>query len=84
MVNCKHVPTAVATSTKLSKDDEGSYVNPTLFKRLVGSLMYLIATRPDIMQGMRLISIFMEAPKGTHWSAGKRILRYIIGTRDGA
>ena len=49
MDNCKRVPIAVATSTKLSKDDEGPYVNPTLFKRLDGSLMYLTATRPDIM-----------------------------------
>eukprot|EP00253_Pinus_taeda_P020154 PITA_20154 len=71
MENCKPVPTPVATGTKLSKDDEGSNVNPTLFKILVGSLMYLTATRPDIMQGASLISIFMETPKDTHWSVGK-------------
>eukprot|EP00253_Pinus_taeda_P034872 PITA_34872 len=82
MENCKPVPAPVATGTKLSKDDEGSDVNPTLFKRLVGSLMYLTATRPDIMQGVSLVSRFMETPKDTHWSAGKRILRYIVGTRD--
>ena len=82
MDNCKHVPTPVATGIKLSKDDEGSYVNPTLFKTLVGSLMYLTATKPDIMQGVSLISKFMETPKDTHWSVGKRILRYIAGTRD--
>ena len=44
--------------------------------------MYLTATRPDIMQGVSLISRFMETPKDTHWSAGKRILRYIAGTRN--
>ena len=66
MENCKPVPTPVATSTKLSKDDEGLDVNPTLFKILVGSLMYLMATRRDIMQGVSLISIFMETPKDTH------------------
>ena len=64
--NCEHVPTLVATGTKLSKDDEGSYVNPTLFKRLIGSLMYLTTTRPNIMQGVSLISKFMETPKDTH------------------
>ena len=47
--NCKPVPTPVATGTKLRKDDEGLDVNPTLFKILVGSLMYLTAKRPDIM-----------------------------------
>ena len=82
MENCKLVPTPVAIGTKLSKDDEGSYVNPTLFKILVGSFMYLTATRLDIMQGVSLISKFMETPRDTHWSAGKRILRYITGTRD--
>ena len=40
--NCKPVPTGVATCTKLSKDDEGSNIDPTLFKRLVGSLMHLL------------------------------------------
>jgi len=82
MENCKPLPTPVATGTKLSKDDEGSDVNPTLFKRLVGSLMYLTATRPDIMQGVSLIFRFMETPKDTHWSGGKRIMRYIVGTTD--
>ena len=82
MENCKPVPTPVAIGTKLSKDDEGSDVNPTLFKRLVGSPMYLTTTRLDIMQGVSLISRFMETTKGTYWSAGKRILTYIEGTRD--
>ena len=44
--------------------------------------MYLLATRPDIMQGVSLISRFMETPKDTHLSVGKRILRYIAGMRD--
>jgi len=82
MDNCKHVPTLVATSTKLSKDDEVLDVNPTLFKRLVGSLIYLIATRRDIMEGVSLISKFMEIPKDTHWREGKRIMRYVVGTTD--
>eukprot|EP00253_Pinus_taeda_P015979 PITA_15979 len=82
MENCKLVPTPVATGTKLSKDEEGSNVNPTLFKRLVGNLMYLTSTRTDIMQGITFISRFMETPKDTHWSEGKGILRYIAGTRN--
>ena len=49
MENCKLGPTPVPIGTNLSNDDEGSNVNPTIFKRLVVSLMYLIATRPDIM-----------------------------------
>ena len=77
MSNCKTSPTPVITGLKLSKDDEGTTVDPTLFKRLVGSLMYLTATRPDIMYGVSLISRFMESPKDSHWQAGEKNLRYV-------
>ena len=75
--NCKTTPTPLITGLKLSKDDEGSTVDPTLFKRLVGSLMYLTMTRPDIMYGLSLISRFMQSPKDSHWQVAKRILRYV-------
>ena len=77
MSNCKTTPTPV-----MSKDDEGSTIDPTLFKRLVGSLMYLTATKPNIMYGVSLISRFMESPKNSHWQAGKRIPRHVSGTKD--
>jgi hypothetical protein len=41
--------------------------------------VYLRATRPDITYAVRLISIFMEYPKISHWKVGKIILRYIAG-----
>ena len=67
MSKCKTAPTPVITSLKLSEDDERSTVDPTLFKRLVGSLMYLTVTRTDIMYGVSMISRFMESPKDSHW-----------------
>jgi hypothetical protein len=82
MDKCKPVETPIATGTKLSKNDEGPAVNSTLYKRLVGSLMYLTATRPDLMYVVSLISRFMESPKDSHWKVGKRILRYVAGTID--
>ena len=42
----------------------------------------LTMTRPDIMYGVSLISRIMESPKGSHWKVGKRILRYVSGTKD--
>ena len=66
MMNCKPAITPIATGTKLSKEDDGSKVDPTLYKRLVGSIMYLTATRSDIMFAVSLISRFMELPKNTH------------------
>ena len=80
--NCKVAPTPVITCLKLSKNDDGLTVDPTLFKRLVGSLMYLTATRTYIMYGASLISIFMESPKDSHQQEGKIILRYVCGTKD--
>ena len=56
-------------------------VDPTLYKSIVGSLMYLTATRPNIMHAVSLISRFMERPKETHWLAAKIILRYVKGTK---
>jgi hypothetical protein len=82
MLDCKPVTTPMETGIKLSKYDEGSYVDSTLYKRMVGSLMYLTTTRPDIMFAVSLISKFMETPKSTHWQTGKRILRYVAGTTD--
>ena len=82
MSNCKIAPTLVITGLKLSTDDDGSTLDHTLFKSLVGILMYLIMTRPDIMYGVSLISRFMESPKDSHWQAGTRILRYVSGTKD--
>ncbi|MDF3675368.1 hypothetical protein, partial [Enterobacter hormaechei] len=73
MQNCKAAPTPTAVGLKLSKEDSSKRVDPTLYKSMVGSLMYLTATRPDLMHAVSLISRFMETPKDSHWQAGKRI-----------
>lgn len=82
MDTCKLVPTSIVPGLKLSKNDNSPKVDSTMFKRLVGSLMYLTSTWPDLQYSMSLISRFMEEPRETHWQAGKRILRYISGTQD--
>lgn len=66
MVNCKLASTPISTGSRLCKDDKRSKVNSTIFKRYVGSLMYLTTTRPDIMYGVSLISRFMDSPKDSH------------------
>ena len=48
---------------------------------MVESLMYLTATQLDLMHAVSLISRFMETPRDSHWQAGKRILRYVKGTK---
>ena len=60
MINSKPITTRIEMGTKLSKYEEGD-VDPSYFKSLVGSLRYLICTRPDILFSVGLVSRFMEA-----------------------
>lgn len=80
MTNCNSVGTPVELGLKLTKDHEGKKVDSTLYKQIVGSLMYLTGTRPDIMHAVSLISRYMETPTELHLLAAKRILRYLQGT----
>jgi len=75
--NSVHNP--IVPGTKLTKDEAGTKFDETLFKQVVGSLMYLTATRPDLMYGVSLISRFMSYPTQSHWLAAKRLLRYVKG-----
>jgi len=70
------------TITGLKKGYFGSNVNLTLYKSMIGSLVYFIATRRDIMYVVSLVLRFTETPKETHWQASKRILRYANGTKQ--
>ena len=81
MQECKAAITPTVMGLKLSKDDSIKDFDPSLYKSIVGSLMYLTATGPDIMHAISLISRFMEKLKEAHWQATKRILRYAKGTK---
>ena len=82
LINCSPVSTPVVVGTKLNRENIEKGFDSTIFRRLVGSLMYLTTTRPNIMYGVSLISRFMEPPKNSHWQARKRILRYIAETMN--
>lgn len=58
----------------------GVKVDSTFYKQVVGSLMYLTATRPDLMFVMSLVSRYMGQPTELHLPAVKRVLRYLKGT----
>lgn len=80
MTECKPVNVPIVPGTKISKQGEGRTIDSIEYKRLVGSLMYLTATTPDLAFAVSMISRFMETPTEQHLAAGKRILRYIRGT----
>ena len=82
MKNCNSVSTPTDLGLKLVKEGAGKTVDATLYKQIVGSLMYLTSTRPDIMYVVSLISRYMEHPTETHLNAAKRIFRYLKGTAD--
>jgi len=79
METCNPALTPTAMGIKLCKYDFTKSVNPTLYKSMVGSLMYLMATCPNIMYVVSLISRFMENPRASHLQVAKRILRYVQG-----
>ncbi|GAA0169316.1 transmembrane signal receptor [Lithospermum erythrorhizon] len=80
MFDCKPVGTPMATGLKIDQESEGKMVDDTLYKQIVGSLMYLTNTRPDIMHATCLISRYMSNPTELHLQAAKRILRYLKGS----
>ena len=65
---------------KLSKDEDGKAIYASFYKQMVGSLMHLIATRPDLMFAICLVSRYVERPTGMHLAVVKRIFRYLRGT----
>ena len=82
MQNNKPTPTPTVMGLKLSRENCSTNVNPTLYKSMIGSLMYLTGTRPDMMYAASLVSRFMETHKETHWHVAKMILRYVNGTKQ--
>ena len=80
MAGCNPVSTPLVVNEKLRKEDGGKMVDETHFRSLVGNLLYLTATRPDIMFAASLLSRFMHYPSHLHLGAAKRVLRYLQGT----
>ena len=82
MEDCAPMSTPIATDCKLSKDDDTPQIDATLYRSIIGALLYLTATRPDIMQAVGMVARFQSSPKQSHLAAVKRILRYLKGTTD--
>ena len=82
MMDCRSVAIPLAANEKFRKDDGEKKVNSSLFRSLIGSLLYLTSTRPNIMFAASLLSRFMQKPSQVHYGAAKRVLRYLQGTMD--
>src|SRR3954464_3141165 len=65
---------------KLRHDDGSPLPYPTRYRELVGSLIYLVATRPDISEAVQVLSQFMHAPTTIHYVTLLRVQRYLRST----
>ncbi|KAJ9546890.1 hypothetical protein OSB04_019433 [Centaurea solstitialis] len=74
--------TPMATGLKLHKDLSGPTVECKLYRGMIGSLLYLIASRPDIMFSTCICARYQANPKESHLSSVKRILRYLKKTQS--
>jgi hypothetical protein len=80
MDSCNSCHTPMENRLKLGKLKNADAVNPTEYRSIIGSLRYLVNTRPDIAFAVGIVSRFMEEPGPQHWAAVKQILRYVRGT----
>ena len=76
----KSMSTPMTPNPKKLCNDDSYLVDPTMYRQLIGSLMYLVNTRPDICFVVSTLSQYMCEPRQTHWVAAKHVLRYLRGT----
>lgn len=78
----KATHTPMGSTAKLGKDLKGKAFYQTLYRSMIGSLLYLTTSRPDIAFSVGSSSRYQSAPKDSHHLFIKRIIKYILGTLD--
>ena len=82
MEDRKPVSTPMVTSCRLSKDDTSPDVDQKLYRSMIGSLLYVTTSIPDVMHAVGLVGRFQETPRENHLQAVNRIFRYLKGTTE--
>jgi hypothetical protein len=80
MTDCKSSLTPFLSGVKHEDGKETPLVESTLYRHLVGSLLYLTHSRPDLSYAVGVVSRFMQEMHELHWKVAKCILRYVQGT----
>ena len=80
LINSKTVDTPFELNAHLTLTGGKLLSNLSLYRRLVGSLVYFTVTRPDIFYAVHQVSQYLSAPRSTHYAAVLRILRYLKST----
>ena len=82
MMDCKAMNTPMASNLKLLSDASLETVDATMYRQIIGSLMYLMNTRLDIFFVVNTLSQYLTDPRSVQLIAAKHILRYLKGTID--
>jgi len=82
MESCKEASTPMPSSCYMDANAAGKGVDQTKYRGLIGSLLYLTASRPDIMFEVCLCARYQANPKESHFKAAKSILKYLKGTTN--
>ncbi|WVZ89593.1 hypothetical protein U9M48_035973 [Paspalum notatum var. saurae] len=82
MGDSKPMTTPMSTNTALDADEDGEAVDQKEFRGMIGSLLYLTATRPDIQFAVFLCARYQASPRTSHRQAVKRIFRYLKFTPE--
>src|SRR6266540_6353729 len=77
MENCKEIKTPMASNGQIEPDLQGKPIEQKLYCSMIGSLLYLTASRPDIKFSVCMCAHYQANPKESHEKAVKRILRYL-------
>jgi hypothetical protein len=77
MEDSKPVGTPMVTGCKLSKNDDSPDVDQSSYRSMIGSLLYITASRPDIMHAVEMVGRYQVTPKQSHLQVVKRIFRYL-------
>ena len=71
----------MSTTIKLDKDEKGKQIDSKMYRGMIGSLLYFIASRPNIHFIVYLYACFQAKPKESHLIDVERIFRYLVGTQ---
>jgi hypothetical protein len=82
MLECKSMYTPMETKLKLLVDTSSELVDATLYRPIIGSLIYLTNTKPNICFAVNTLSQFLVEPRRVHLVAAKHVMRYLKGTLD--
>ena len=82
MLDCKSITTVMDANLKKLRDSalDSNLIDPTMYCQLIGSLIYLTNTRPDICFVVNALSQFMCEARQIHWIVAKHVLKYLHGT----